>query len=595
MPIYQAPLDDLRFVLHDVLNVESLTAIPAFEEATPDLIDAILDEAGRFVAEELFPLNQSGDLEGCHFDQGVVTTPKGFREAYEKFRLGGWTSLATDPAWGGQGLPHTLATAIQEMICSANLSFGLYPGLSHGAYDAILHHATPELQKIYLPHLVDGTWSGTMCLTEPHCGTDLGLLRTRAEADPDGSFRITGTKIFISAGEHDLTENIVHLVLARLPDAPPGIKGISLFVVPKFIPDADGRVGARNQVMCGALEHKMGIKASATCVMNFDGASGWLIGSPHKGMRAMFTMMNNARLAVGIQGLGMAEIALQNAVAYATQRRQGRALTGAAAPTEAADPIIVHPDVRRMILEIQTMTEAARALALWVALHVDIHHAHPDEKIRQNADDLVALLTPVIKSFCTDHGFVAANLAMQIHGGHGYIREYGIEQYVRDARIAMIYEGTNGIQALDLVGRKMGRDFGRLLRSFFHPVSAALEAHGPDSPLAPLAALLGKSFAKLQQATALIGQRGLKNPDEAAAVATDYLNMMALVALGFMWLRMAETAHEQMPHQPDKAAFYKHKLTLAQFYMQKILPRTQTHFLVINAGAEPIMAPFRDS
>ena len=599
MPVYHAPIDDFRFILHDVLDLEALTTLPGFEDATADVVDAVLEEGAKFVTQELLPLNQSGDLEGCHFDNGVVTTPAGFKDAYRKFCEGGWTSLATEPAWGGQGLPHALATALQEMICSANLSFGLYPGLSHGAYDALLNHADPVLQKTYLPKLVDGSWSGTMCLTEPHCGTDLGLMRTRAEpggAEPAGDnlYHITGTKIFISAGEHDLTENILHLVLARLPDAPPGIKGISLFLVPKFIPDADDptRPGVRNKVACGALEHKMGIKASATCVMNFDGAVGWMIGPAHKGMRAMFTMMNNARLAVGIQGLGIAEIALQNAVAYAEQRRQGRALNGAVEPDQAADPLLVHPDVRRMILNIRAINEPARALALWVAMNVDLHHRHPDPRARQDADDLVALMTPIIKSFCTDHGFEAANLAMQVHGGHGYIRDYGIEQLVRDARIAMIYEGANGIQALDLVGRKLPRDYGRLLRSFFHPVEKLIAQHQDNAALGPLVLGLAKGFAKLQQATALIAQKSLKNPDEAAAVASDYLRLFALVALGFMWVRMAEVAHEKLGQDGVDTAFYRQKLVLADYFMQKILPQSQSLFLVISAGAGPVMAPF---
>jgi alkylation response protein AidB-like acyl-CoA dehydrogenase len=597
MPVYQAPLDDFRFILHDVLNLEALTTLAGFEDATPDLVDAVLEEGARFVEQELLPLNQSGDLEGCHFDQGVVTTPAGFKDAYRKFREGGWTSLATDPAWGGQGLPHALATVLQEMICSANLSFGLYPGLSHGAYDALLNHADADMQKIYLPKLVDGSWSGTMCLTEPHCGTDLGLMRTRAEPVGDGRFLVTGTKIFISAGEHDLTENILHLVLARLPDAPAGIKGISLFLVPKFLPDtADPtRVGARNQVVCGSIEHKMGIKASSTCVMNFEGATGWLIGPPHKGMRAMFTMMNNARLAVGIQGLGIAEIALQNAVDYAGQRRQGRALRGAAEPDQAADPILVHPDVRRMILNIRAINEPMRALALWVAMNVDLHHRHPDARTRQEADDLVALMTPIIKSFATDHGFEAANLAIQIYGGHGYIRDYGIEQFARDARIAMIYEGANGIQALDLIGRKLPRDYGRLLRSFFHPVEQLI-AQNQDSPaLGGLVLPLARAFAKLQQATAMIAQKSLKNPDEAAAVASDYLRFFGLVALGFMWVRMAEVAHERIGQDGINTVFYQEKLAVADYFMQKILPQTQSLFVVINAGAKPVMAPFEIS
>ncbi|WP_029008828.1 acyl-CoA dehydrogenase C-terminal domain-containing protein [Azospirillum halopraeferens] len=589
MPIYKAPLDDVRFLLTDLFDAGDLATLPGHEEHTPDLIDAVLTEGARLCEELLHPLNRSGDEEGCHLANGVVTTPGGFREAYAAYREGGWTGLSADPAYGGQGLPHTVQFILEEFVCAANLSFGMYPGLSHGAYAALHRWGSPALKDLYLPKIVDGTWSGTMCLTEPHCGTDLGLLRTRAVPQDDGSYAITGTKIFISAGEHDLTENILHLVLARLPDAPAGVKGISLFLVPKVLPDADGRPGARNGVTCGAIEHKMGIKASSTCVMNFDDATGWLIGEPHKGMRAMFTMMNSARLGVAIQGLGLAEASYQNAVAYARDRLQGRSVSGTKAPEKAADPIIVHPDVRRNLLTMRAFIEGARALSVWVGMAIDRAERHPDPEARQEADDLVALLTPVVKAYFTDAGFEATNLGLQVFGGHGYIREHGMEQYVRDARIAQIYEGANGIQALDLVGRKMPQHMGRLLRRFFHPVAAFIAETMDDDALAAFVPPLAKAFAKLQQATALIAQKGQKNPDEAAAAASDYLRLFALVALGFMWARMARTAHARLAAGEGDAAFLTMKLRTGRFYMAKLLPQTDALFRTILAGAEPLM------
>src|SRR6266404_4451751 len=470
MTTYKAPLRDYRFVLDELLEVGQLTSLPGYADATPEIFAAVLEEGGKVCEEVLFPLNRSGDEEGCTYENGAVRTPKGFKEAYKTFREGGWTSLGCDPEYGGQGLPHTLNFCLDEMICSANFSFGMYPGLSSGAYRALHMHGSDEQKRRHLPRLVDGTWSGTMCLTEPQCGTDLGLIRTRAQPDGNDAYKITGTKIFISAGEHDLTDNILHLVLARLPDAPAGIKGISLFLVPKFLVDAAGAPGASNGVRCGSIEHKMGIKASSTCVMNFDEAEGHLVGQPHAGMRAMFTMMNAARLGVAVQGLGLGETAYQSARFYSGDRLQGRALTGAAAPDKPADPLIVHPDIRRMLLTIKAQTEAARALACWIGFHLDVAEKHPDAAEREAAEDLVALMTPVLKSALTDGGFDAANLGVQIMGGHGYIREHGMEQLVRDSRIAQIYEGANGIQALDLVGRKLPMRTGRLLRRFFHPV-----------------------------------------------------------------------------------------------------------------------------
>ncbi len=588
MVTYAAPLREIRFVLNEVLKADQLSALPGYEEATPDLFDAVLEEAAKLCVNELLPLNLSGDKEGCHYENGVVRTPAGFKEAYTKFIEGGWTSLSCDPAFGGQGMPHLLEFVVQELICSSNISFGMYPGLSHGAYNSLAAHGSDELKQTYLPKIVDGTWSGTMCLTEPHCGTDLGLMRTKAEPRGDGSYSITGTKIFISAGEHDLTENILHLVLAKLPDAPPGIKGISLFLVPKFLPKADGTPGPRNGVMCGSLEHKMGIKANATAVMNFDNAQGWLIGEAHKGMRCMFTMMNAARLGVGMQGLGISETAYQTAVAYAKDRRQMRSLDPKKQDkSAAADPIIVHPDVRRMLMTIRANTEAGRALAYWVGMLLDISHKHPDPEKRQEADDLVALLTPIVKSYLTDHGFNAANLAVQVHGGHGYIHEYGVEQLVRDARITQIYEGTNGIQALDLVGRKMPQNMGRLMRRFFHPVSAYLETQMENPAMLEFIGPLAKAFGKLQMATATIAQKGFTKPEEAGAAASDYLKLFSLVALGYMWAQMVDVAMKNL--DGDEKAFYEAKIVTARFFMQKLLPEHAALFVNIMAGGKVLM------
>jgi alkylation response protein AidB-like acyl-CoA dehydrogenase len=588
MTTYTAPLRDMRFVLHELLEVERLAALPGFEEATPDLIDAVLEEGARLAENVLFPLNRPGDEAGCAFENGVVRTPKGFKAAYDQFAQAGWIGLAADPAFGGQGLPAVVKVAIDEMVCSANLSFGTYPGLSGGAYKAIEHHGDAALKALYLPRLVDGRWSGTMCLTEPQCGTDLGLIRTRAEPSDDGSYRVSGTKIFISAGEHDLTDNIVHLVLARLPDAPKGIKGISLFLVPKFLPK-DGAPGARNGVRCGGLEHKMGIKASATCVMNFDAATGWLVGEPHRGMRAMFTMMNEARLEVGVQGLGIAETAYQSAVAYARERLQGRALSGAAQPDQPADPILVHPDVRRMLLTMRAFSEGARALAYWIGQSIDRAGRHPEPEVRKSAEDLVALMTPVIKAYFTDQGSACANLGVQVMGGHGYIREWGMEQLVRDARITQLYEGANGIQALDLVGRKLPAHFGRYLRSFFHPVMAFIEQHQAEPALAEFVLPLAKAFARLQQITLHVAQQGMRDPDEAGAASSDYLRLFALVAMAYVWARMAEVAHARLAEGVDDRAFYRAKLDTARFFMTKVLPESGALFAQIMAGSAPLM------
>lgn len=589
MPIYKAPLEDVRFVLDEIVGAGKLAELPGYQDATPDLIAQVLEEGAKLCEEVLFPLNQSGDAEGCTFENGVVRTPKGFKEAYDTYIAAGWQGLACDPAYGGQGLPKLVNTMLEEFICSANLSFGMYPGLSLGAYNALHTYGSDALKQRFLGRLVDGSWAGTMCLTEPHCGTDLGLIRTKAVPQEDGSHRITGTKIFISAGEHDLTENILHLVLARLPDAPAGTRGISLFLVPKFLPNEDGTVGPRNGVACGSIEHKMGIKASSTCIMNFEEATGWLVGEPHKGMRAMFVMMNAARLAVGIQGLGVAEVSYQNAVAYAKERLQGRSLKGARHPDKPADPIIVHPDVRRNLMTARAFTEGARALGALVGYQLDVAERHADERTRKEADEFVQLMTPIVKALFTDIGFDAANIAVQVHGGHGFIWETGVEQYVRDARICQIYEGTNGVQALDLVGRKMPQDMGRLLRRFFHPVAAEIEADMENEDLGEFVLPLAKAFAKLQQATALIAQKGLKDPEEAGAAASDYLRLFGLVALGWMWLKMVTAARAKLAAGEGNAAFLEAKVKTARFYMAKLLPQTNALFITIMAGAKPLM------
>ena len=557
-----------------------------------DLIDPVLDAAGQFCADVLLPLNRSGDEEGCRLDNGVVRTPKGFKEAYAAFADGGWTSISCDPAYGGQGLPTIIGMLVQEMICATNLSFGLYPGLSHGAYAALATHAGEELKQTYLPHLVSGRWSGTMCLTEPHCGTDLGLLRTTATPADDGSYRINGTKIFISAGDHDLTRTSSISCCARLSGAPKGIKGISLFVVPKFIPAADGLAGPRNGVSCGALEHKMGLKASATCVLNFDDAKGWLVGAPHKGMQAMFTMMNSERLAVGIQGLGLAEASYQGAVAYARERLQGRAPAGPKAPDKPADPIIVHPDVRRMLLTMRANTEGMRAFGLWVAEALDLRERHPDAAARGAADDFVALMTPVVKALFTDLSFETANLGVQVFGGHGYIREHGMEQHVRDARITQLYEGTNGIQALDLVARKLPAHAGRLLQRFFHPVAEFIAAQESDPAMAEFVLPLSEAFARLRQATAFIAQEGLRDPAEPGAAASDYLRLFGLVAMAFMWARMAQIALDKT--DDAEMAFYRAKLGTARFFMQRMLPQSGALLAAILAGGKS-MSAFEDA
>ena len=587
MATYTAPLRDLRFVYEELFDAEEITALEAYRDATPDLVSAIYEEGAKLCQNELFPLNRSGDEEGCHFENGNVRTPEGFRSAYAAYVDGGWGGLNCAPEFGGQGMPHSVNIALEEMLCSANLSFSTYPGLTRGVYRALRVFGSEAIKQLYLPRLVSGKWSGTMCLTEPHCGTDLGLLRTRAEPTKQDNYRITGTKIFITAGEHDLTENIVHLVLARLPDAPKGIKGISLFLVPKFVPDEQDEPGVRNSVTCASIEHKMGIKASATCVMNLQEATGWLVGQPHRGMHAMFTMMNDARLGVGMQGLGIAEIAYQAAGAYAKERLQGRSITGTKQPDKPADPLIVHPDIRRILLTMRSFTEGARALTCWVARNLDFRDKAETEEARQAADDFVQLMTPIVKAFLTDYGFEVTNMGLQVHGGHGYIRETGVEQYVRDARITQIYEGANGIQALDLVGRKMPAHTGRYLRSFFHPVQGWIEEQSTNTELQPFVLSISKAFGRLQLATGHIAQAGLRNPDEGGAAASEYLRLFGLVALGYLWARMAQISIEKQGG--DDNAFYAAKIVTARFFMERVLPQTGSLFAAIMSGSSTMM------
>jgi alkylation response protein AidB-like acyl-CoA dehydrogenase len=554
------------------------------------VIDAVL-EAGAQIAEEvLAPLNQVGDREGCRIADGVVTTPTGFKEAYETWVDGGWTGLTCDPEYGGQGMPFVVGFAVNEMMSAANMAFSMYPGLSHGAYEAIHQHGNDEQKKTYLPNLVSGRWTGTMNLTEPHCGTDLGLMRTKAEPQADGTYKITGTKIFISAGEHDLAENIVHLVLAKIVGGPPGIKGVSLFIVPKFLVNPDGSLGARNTLKAGNIEHKMGIAGNATCVMNYDGAIGTLVGEEHKGMRAMFTMMNAARLGVGIQGLSQSEVAYQNGLAYAKERLQGRSISGTKEPDKPADPIIVHPDVRRMLMNAKAFNEGARAFALWTGLKIDLAHKDPDPAVREQAEDLVALVTPVVKGFLTDKGFEMANVAMQCLGGHGYIKEWGLEQFVRDARNAMIYEGANGVQALDLVGRKLAQNGGRAVMAWFAELDKWTSERTEHPQLGAHAKALVESVERLRKATFWFMQNGLTNPDNAGAGSTDYLHLFGYVALGYMWGRMAEVAAEKLANGGAGDAFYVAKLVTARHFVERMLPETAVNLARIEAGAETLMA-----
>ena len=590
MPSYKAPVDDALFLLNDVFHFDRYGNLPGFADATPDVVEAVLREAAKFSEEVLAPLNRVGDKEGCtrHTD-GTVSTPTGFKDAYQQIVAGGWIGISVPAEFGGQGLPATLTEVVNEFLCSANMAFAMYPGLTQGAIAALLAHASPALKAKYLPKMVEGVWTGTMNLTEPHCGTDLGLLRSKAVPQGDGSYKITGTKIFISAGEHDLSQNIIHLVLARIEGAPAGTKGISLFVVPKIMVKDDGSLAERNGVSCGSLEEKMGIHGNSTCVMNYDGATGWLVGEENRGLPAMFTMMNEARLGVGVQGLAQSEVAYQNAAIYAKERLQGRALSGTKYPDKAADPIIVHPDVRRTLMTMRAFNEAGRALVLWTALKGDVARRSQDDKERQSADDYMGLLTPVVKGVLTDGGFANAVMAQQVFGGHGYIAEHGMEQFVRDARIAMIYEGANGIQALDLVGRKLGKDGGRALMAFFNEVGAFIKEQSADEAMKPYVTPLGASLAHLQQASMWFMQNALAKPDNAGAGATDYMHMFGLVALGYMWCRIAQAALAKLPQANGAAQRYQAKLTTARFFMERMLPETAAHLTRIQAGAGSTM------
>ena len=590
MAIYEAPTEDVLFLLDDVFRIGRYDNLPGFTDAAPDIRRVILEEAGKFCEQVLTPLNRTGDAEGCaRHPDGSVATPHGFKEAFRQYGDGGWMGISAPVEFGGQGLPETMTVAVNEMMISANMAFSMYAGLTQGALAALIIHSTPEQKATYVPRMVAGRWTGTMNLTESHCGTDLGLLRTRATPQGDGSYRLTGSKIFISGGEHDLSENIVHLVLARIEGAQPGIRGVSLFVVPKILLGADGALGRRNSVTCGAIEEKMGIHGNATCVMNYDGATGWLVGEENRGINAMFTMMNGARLAVGVQGLALSEVAYQNAAAYAKDRLQGRALTGASFPDRAADPIIVHPDVRRALMTIRAFNESARALILWTALQSDIAHRSPDDKARQAADDHMGLFTPVIKGVLTDIGFANTVVAQQVYGGHGYIAEHGMEQFVRDSRIAMMYEGTNGIQALDLVGRKLPRDGGRASQAFFGEVSAYLNAKSADEAMKRYVDPLAGALADLRQATMWLAQNAPGKPDNAGAAATDYMHLFGLVALGYMWCRIVEIAQMKLAGGAGDTVRMKAKLVTARFFMERMLPETRVHLARIQAGAESAM------
>jgi alkylation response protein AidB-like acyl-CoA dehydrogenase len=585
MTTYTAPVKDMQFLLQEVLQV-SEAGVPGYEDLDPAFTSAVLEEAGKLASEVLAPLNAVGDHEGCVLENGVVRTPTGFKAAFEKVKEGGWTALDCDPEYGGQGLPYIMGTAVGEILVSANMAFNMYQGLTHGAYSAIHAHGTAEQKATYLPKMVSCDWTGTMNLTEPHCGTDLGLLRTKAEPQADGSYLITGQKIFISAGDHDMAENVIHLVLAKAPGGGEGTKGISLFIVPKFLVNEDGSLGARNPVSVGKIEEKMGIHGNSTCVLNYDGAKGWLLGDLHKGMRAMFTMMNEARLGVGLQGYAVAEAAYQNAVTYAKDRLQGRDVTGVKNPNGAADPLIVHPDIRRNLMDQKSFVEGARALTFWGATMIDRHHRQNDTA----ADGLIGLLTPVIKGFQTDKGFEMAVQAQQVYGGHGYIEEWGMSQFVRDARIAMIYEGANGVQALDLVGRKLAQDGGKHVMAFFEMVKAECKAHDGDEQMKPFAEALKVASKQLQQAGMFFMQNGMKNPNAALSGSYDFMHLMGHVCLGLMWTRMAKAAYTALDAGAADTAFYETKIATGRYYMARQLPACAMHLARIESGADPVMA-----
>jgi alkylation response protein AidB-like acyl-CoA dehydrogenase len=588
---YVAPIRDMQFVLHELLKVtEEFKQLPKYQEIDADIINQVLEEGAKFTQEVLFPLNHSGDREGCHFDAAgkTVTTPKGFKEAYKQYVEGGWAALACDEEFGGQGLPVSLNNSFYEMLNSSNQAWSMYPGLSHGAYECLKEHGSIDQKKVYLPKLASGEWTGTMCLTEAHCGTDLGLLRSKAEPQADGSYLITGSKIFISAGEHDMSENIIHLVLARLPEAPEGSKGISLFLVPKFVPNADGEPGERNGIFCGAIEEKMGIHGNATCQMNLDGARGWLIGQPNKGLNAMFVFMNAARLGVGMQSLGLTEVAYQNALVYAKDRIQMRSLSGPKAPDRPADPIIVHPDVRRMLLTAKAYAEGARAMTSYVALQIDRELTHPDEAVRKEAADEVALLTPIVKAFITDNGWIATSEALQVYGGHGYISEWGMEQYVRDARINMIYEGTNTIQSLDLLGRKVLMDNGAKLRKFGEKIRAFVEENGLSEEMSEFVTPLGELGEKVTKLSMEIGMKAFTNPDEVGAAAVPYLRVVGHLVFSYFFAQMAKVALEKQQGSDDR--FYEAKLATARFYFARLYPETAMLIRQARSGASNLLA-----
>ena len=591
MPIYNPPLRDMQFVMHEVLNVtEELRALPKHADIDADTINAVLEEGGKFAVDKIFPLNISGDEEGCTLDRTTheVTPPKGFKQAYAEYVEGGWAALSCDPAYGGQGLPFVVNQCFYEMMNSANQAWTMYPGLSHGAYEALHAHGTDAQKQLYLPKLVSGEWTGTMCLTEPHCGTDLGMLRSKAEPQGDGTYKITGNKIFISAGEHDMTSNIVHLVLARLPDAPQGSKGISLFLVPKFNVNSDGSVGSRNGIYCGGLEHKMGIHGNATAQIVMEGAVGTMVGAPNKGLAAMFVMMNAARLGVGNQSLGLTEVAYQNALAYAKDRIQMRSLSGTKAKNKAADPIIVHPDVRKMLLTAKAYAEGGRAMAIYCTLLLDKELNHPDEKVRKDSGEVVAFLTPIVKAFLTDNGHIATNACMQVFGGHGYVKEWGMEQLVRDNRINMIYEGTNTIQSLDLLGRKVLGNNGATLKKFGKLVGALVMEEGVNEKMAEFINPLAILADQMTKFTTEIGFKGFQNPDEVGAAAVDYLRVAGHLVFAYFWARMAQVAlREVAAGNPDK--FYVGKLQTARFYFAKLLPETATLMRTARSGSAALM------